>query len=84
MRAAKNPNGHLAIKGDPMDIDLVERSWSDGSASNGVGTGFGVHPTSDGDAMVDRDGPGKMEKGKSVQNVLHNGDSDVEDVRRSN
>ena len=79
MRVAKNFNGgHLAIKGDPMDLEIVERSWSEGS-----GTGIGVHPTTDGDSMVDRNGPGNLESGRSVQNVLHNGDGDIEDVTRS-
>ena len=82
-RVASIHNGHLAIKEDPMDLDLVERSWSEGSVSSGVGTGIGVHATSDGDAIVDRNGPSNLESGRSVQNVLHNGDGDIEDVTRS-
>lgn len=75
MRAAKNASGPLAIKEDPMD-DVIERRWSESS----VGTGILAHGTSDGDVMIDPQGPGKLESGKSVHSLMH---SEIEDVTLS-
>ena len=56
--------------------DVIDRRWSESS----VGTGILARSTSDGDVMIDPQGPAKLESGKSVHSLMH---SEIEDVTLS-